>query len=290
MTRRLYIFLAALLSCVCVHAQEIKPEADTVTAPKPIVLETLQDTLAYLGKKRPINNYNLIGVTYGASFSQFIFNPPKFGLGWKFSPEYLSVTFTHHEKMFDYLPYFAFQIGAAYGHEGFFFPPDKDDPINTNNQDGATECDIRVVEIPAMAQIHVDMNMVKVLANIGFYGGYRLSIERSGPTMDMQYANKFRDYEVQFDYGLQGGAGIGFMFDPFEIHISALARYSWSSLYHPDYYSKIYYRFGTPLDIMATVGIHYQLTRRTGRSRGQLRKEAREIVSKRHAEQTSQDR
>ena len=55
-------------------------------------------------------------------------------------------------------------------------------------------------------------------------------------------------------------------------------RYSWSSLYEPDYASEYYYRFAYPLDIVITAGIYFQLTKRSGKSRAALRREAYDSV------------
>ncbi|HAY19138.1 MAG TPA: hypothetical protein DCY24_08190, partial [Rikenellaceae bacterium] len=54
--------------------------------------------------------------------------------------------------------------------------------------------------------------------------------------------------------------------------------YSWGTLYDPDYASKDYYRFAYPFDIMVTAGVYFQLTRRTGRGKAQLRREAYQQV------------
>lgn len=135
-----------------------------------------------------------------------------------------------------------------------------------------------VIEVPFMTQIHIDAAFMKFMGNIGVYGGYRRTVTRSGAGLDPQYANAFRDYERQIDYGLQGGVGIAFMFDPIEIHFNCLARYSGSNLYDPDYSSKYYYRFANPLGITATVGVHFQLTKRSGKTTGQLKRQAKEKV------------
>ena len=68
------------------------------------------------------------------------------------------------------------------------------------------------------------------------------------------------------------------MFDPVEIHINALVRWSWSSLYDPDYASPYYYRYAYPMDGILTVGVHFQLTKRSGKTSQALRQEARAIV------------
>ena len=77
------------------------------------------------------------------------------------------------------------------------------------------------------------------------------------------------------------------MFDPVEIHLGAMARWGWSNLYPPDYLDETYhpapnnsyyYRFAAPLDIMVYAGIHFQLTKRKGKTIKQLRKQAWETV------------
>ena len=67
---------------------------------------------------------------------------------------------------------------------------------------------------------------------------------------------------------------MAFVFDPFEFHINLNVRYSWGTLYDYDYASPYYYRYAYPLDLSLTGGLYFHLTRRTGRSRGQIRREA----------------
>ena len=45
-----------------------------------------------------------------------------------------------------------------------------------------------------------------------------------------------------------------------------------------NYNSEYYYRFAYPFDIIISGGIHIQLTRRTGKTRAQLKKEAKQLV------------
>ena len=144
---------------------------------------------------------------------------------------------------------------------------------------------IETYELPAMMQIHIDSAPTKIMANLGAYLGYRTSISRSGEFMDQEYAAKFRDYEYRFDYGIVGGAGIAFMLDPIELHLNVLARWSMQNLYQPDYYNETfhpyntyYYRYANPIDISVSLGVHFQLTKRTGKTNKQLKKEAKDIV------------
>lgn len=258
----------AAKSAIELSPEETKVETDTVE---------IDFSLDSLILNRPINDYSMLGVSYGVTFSNTYFNPSLHNRLFITKPNYVSVTYTKYSKMFDALPYFGLVLGFAMGNEGYAF---ESNPITgyTNNVDGATYATMKVFEVPAMAQIHIDSDPIKIMANVGIYGGWRSSIYRSGPSLDLDYATKFRSYENRLDYGMQGGAGIALMLDPIEIHLNCLVRWSWSSLYQPDYYSKYYYRFAYPIDIMATVGIHYQLTKRKGRTRGEIRSAAYDAV------------
>ncbi|NLZ19318.1 MAG: hypothetical protein GXY24_03495 [Bacteroidales bacterium] len=235
------------------------------------------DSLETAPEPSLINDYILIGVNYGVSFANMYYSPARNNRAFVTSPNYVSVTFTKFSKMFDKLPYFALVIGAAHGYEGFAFEKNPETGY-TQDLDGAEQATIEVFEIPAFAQIHADFHPGKIMANVGVYAGWRNSISRSGPNLDPAYANAFRPYEHRFDYGLQGGAGFALMFDPIEIHLNALVRWSWSSLYDPDYASPYYYRYAYPMDAIVTLGVHFQLTKRSGKTSQALRQEAKAIV------------
>jgi len=259
--KSLLFSLTLLLCALGARAQEIE-WADTVyTDPK----------------KELINDYVMIGVNYGASFTNMYYSPAKYNRAWQFKPNYVSILFTKYSKLFDQMPILGLTVGVAHGYEGFGFVRDPETG-RTQDVDGAEQGTIEVYEIPFLAQYHKDIDPLKLMASVGVYGGWRNSISRSGPNLDPQYANAFRPYEHRWEYGLQGGLGFALMFDPIEIHFNALVRWSWSTLYDPDYASPIYYRYAYPLDIIGTVGVHFQLTKRSGKTTAQLRREAREIV------------
>ena len=238
-----------------------------------------------LRRSETINDYSMIGVNYGVTFSTIYFNPTKMGTDFRFHPTYFSIMYTHYEKMFNYLPYFGITLGFSYSHEGCTFNDNPETGYPMGYVDGATDISITTVEMPAMMHFHVDAAPTKIMANVGGYVGYRTDITRSGIWMDETYANKFRDYEYRFDYGIVGGAGLAFMFDPVELHFNILARWSLQSLYQPDYYNEVfhpyntyYYRYANPVDISVTAGVYFQLTKRSGKTKKQLKKEAKEIV------------
>lgn len=232
-----------------------------------IYLDTVQVNRVF-----EINDYSMIGVEYGVSFSRMSFNPP-YTQSSLFSPNTFGIFYTRYGKMFAYLPYFGFKVGLRYSHEGYKFKENKDTQI-VPNIEGATQALMDVVEVPFMAHLHMDGLHYKVMADAGIYGGYRLNIKRTGDHVDEAIQNSFKDTDRRFDYGICGGIGFGLVFDPLEFHINANVRYSWGTIYDPDYYSKDYYRFAYPFDVMVTAGVYFQLTRRTGRGKAQLRREA----------------
>ena len=255
----------------------------SVLSPAYAQLDTLEITDEYLdtvnvARSKEINDYSLIGINYGVTFSNMIFSPSKHYRSFLFKPNHFSVMYTHYEKMFEYLPYFGFSAGFSYSHEGVAFKKDKDSGYPMGTIDGADTLSIETLDLPVLAQIHVDFAPAKMMISIGPYVGWRKSIERSGPYVPEEFTHAFQDYEYRFDYGMQGGVGFGIMFDPIEIHFNVMARWSWQSIYRPDYYSEYYYRFANPIDISATVGVCYQLTKRTGKTSAYLRKQARDIV------------
>lgn len=233
--------------------------------------------LSLSAKAQLINDYSLIGMSYGVTFSNMFYNPSKHNRAYVINPNYVSVSYTKYSKMFDSLPYFGLVLGASKGNQGFAFKQDSETGY-TQVIDEAEWGSIDLYELYSMAQIHADAEPLKFMANVGVYGGWRDRITRRGPNLAPEFTNAFRDYENQLDYGLLGGAGIALMFDPIEIHFNCYISWSWSSLYDPDYYSKVYYRYAYPMDIIATVGVHFQLSKRHGKTRAQIKKQAYDTV------------
>lgn len=265
-----------------------------------IYSEVYLDTVT-LKARTKINNYTMIGVSYGVTMTSASLNPKVSSQIRPYVPGYYSILLTHYEKMFDYLPYFGVQVGLAHGNEGYRFKPaGKEKTLYFYPNDLCSEVKIETWEIPFIAQIHFDSQFIKFMGSAGIYGGYRYSIERTmSPNVEhtifRDYIPKFEEHKYSFydtdrqwDYGIMGGAEIGFIFDPIEIHAGALVRYGWSSFFTPDSQypadseyadrNKIYYRYATPLDIIFNVSLHVHLTRRYGKTTKDLRKEAHDIV------------
>ena len=242
----------------------------------PLFSDEYLDTVK-MKKAKSINDYTMIGVQYGVSLSQMRFNPTK-RQGMLISPYNFGITYTRYGKMFGYMPYFGFQTGVLVGQDGYVFKKNKETGDYNESVDGATKAVYSYAEVPLLAHLHIDVWHLKLIVNLGLYAAYRLEVEREGERLDPQYANTFYDYDRRFDYGAKAGAGIGLILDPIEFHIQATYRASLGSLYRPNYYSEYYYRFAYPSDILITAGIHIQLTKRTGKTKAALKKEAKALI------------
>jgi hypothetical protein len=195
-------------------------------------------------------------------------------------PMNVGVFYTKYGKMFGYMPYFGMEAGLVYTTEGYQFKYNEEDDY-TYKIEGAEKAVMQVVELPVLAHMHVDFWNFKIIANIGCYAGYRLSIERfPGVTgsVSEDVAHSFLETDHRFDYGIKGGVGFGLVFDPIEIHIKAMYKHSFSSLYDPDYYSEYFYRYAYPTNFILSAGIHFHLSKRTGQTKSQLKKLAKEAV------------
>jgi len=230
-------------------------------------------------KKLVINDYTMVGVQYGVGLSQVMWNPSQ-KQDMVFVPLNFGVTVTTYGKMFGYMPFFGFQAGLFYAREGYQFEYNEERDY-TYKIEGAEKALIDVVEAPVLFQFHYDMWNFKILAQLGCYAGYRLSIERfPGKTgyVSEEVRHSFVDTDRRWDYGLKGGAGFALVFDPVEIHFQAMYKHSLSSLYEPDHYSQYYYRFAYPSNIIVSVGVHFHLTKRSGMTKAEIKKKAKDMV------------
>lgn len=223
-----------------------------------------------------LNDYMMIGVEGGVGFNRMQFNPP-YTQDWRYVPEYFEVNFVRYGKLFGYMPYFGLKVGAAYGHEGYKMKMNEDTGY-ISRISGATECVYDIAEVHTLAHIHYDISHFKLMLDLGPYGGKRLNIERIGELVSDENRFSFLDTDRRFDFGVKAGAGFALVFDPVEFHVNAKVRYSWSNLFEPNYRSEYYYSFAYPLDVMVSAGLYFQISRKSGKTKAVLRKEAKTIV------------
>ena len=230
-------------------------------------------------KKLKLNDYSMIGVQYGAGLSQVMWNPSQ-NQQMIIMPMNVGVTYTLYGKMFGYMPYFGFQAGIFYGKEGYQFEYNEEKDY-TYKIEGAEKAVFEMIEVPVLSHLHIDFWHMKIIAQIGCFAGYRLSVERfpghtGNVSPDVQHS--FLPTDNRFDYGLKGGLGFGLVFEPIELHFQAMYKHSFSSLYEPDYYSEYYYRYAYPTNLIISAGIHFHLTKRSGMTKKELRQKAKSIV------------
>lgn len=288
--KRFCTILLAIAAALVPHAaksQDLAHAQDTASMSRAalmeervqeIITDAQLDTIN-VKKKLVINDYAMIGFQYGVGLSQVMWNP-KQKQDMLFVPVNAGVTVTKYAKMFGFLPYFGFQAGLFYAREGYRFKYDKDNDY-TYTVEGAEKAIMDVIEVPLLLQCHVDLWNFKFMVNLGCYGGYRLAIERfpgKSGSVAPEVQHSFLPTDRRWDYGIKGGVGFGLVFDPVEIHIQAMYKHSMSTLYNPDYYSEYYYRFAYPTNIVISAGVHFQITKRTGKTKAQLKKMARDMV------------
>lgn len=266
-----------LSSFIISNAQEtsrLLPEGLTVESVSDKMLDSLD-----VRKKLVINDYTMIGIQYGVNLSQVSWNPPQ-SQDMLLLPMNLGITITTYGKMFGYMPFFGFQTGIYYTKEGYQFEYNEEKDY-TYKIEGAEKAVYDVIEVPLMMHGHYDLWNFKIFANLGCFAGYRMAIHRfPGLTGNVspEVEHSFVATDRKWDYGIKGGVGFGLVFDPFEIHFQAMYKYSLGTLYDPDHYSDIYYRYAYPTNIVISAGIHFHLTKRSGKTKKELRQEAYDMV------------
>ena len=279
--KRLLPYILLITAAATTYAQNsITPITDGITTIEYVdrLTDEQLDTID-VKKKLSINDYTLIGIQYGAGLSRFSFNPKQENDG-VILPYNIGITFTKYGKMFGYMPYFGFQTGLFFAQDAYQFTYNEEYDY-TSKIENSEKAVIDVIEVPVMFQFHYDLWNFKIMANLGCYGGYRLAIHRfpgeSGNVKD-EMVNSFAEHDRRWDYGLKGGVGFGLVFDPIEIHFQASYKHSFSSLYEPNHYSEYYYRFAYPSNIVVSVGIQYHLTKRSGRTKAEIKQMAMDMV------------
>ena len=232
-----------------------------------------------LPKKAQINDYWIVGVHGGVSVQHGFFNPPRQVSFFPNKPVY-GVSITRFATMMNTFPNLGMELGFQHNYEGYQFKEfEVDGRRYRSDIDGAYEAVIEVPEVFLVTHGHFDMGQyAKINIKAGLFGGYRTSITRDGPYMVEDIAHSFQDTDNRWTYGVQGGLGLGFMFDPIEVHLNVQVKWGWSPYYQPNKYSPYYYRFAYPMDGAVTLGVYYQLTKRRGHTHGQLRRLAREVL------------
>ena len=170
-------------------------------------------------------------------------------------PTYLNFSFlyTYYHPMWDQFPFFGLQVGVNYSEQGYCMPGLHSVLLDTTRY--------RVLTIPVVSQFHIDFWKMRLLVNLGAFGGYRLSAKESFYEGEHERINRdyaYDCYDIRVDYGFIGGGGLSYRANPFEIHLECNYHYSLSMLYHPKKISNASYIYIYPHQLLFSVALHYQ--------------------------------
>lgn len=205
-----------------IFAQDIVESPDTLIIAKKV--EKKYKSIHMLGVKY---SYNISGVNFTPSLGEVDIN----------TPINISLLYTYYHDLWDFLPNFGLQFGVKYGEEGY------SSTYSYNEK-------YKILEFPLISQFRIDFSRFRFLINIGTYYGYRLSTDKEGG---------FDQYDIRHDYGVIGGAGLGFVFNPFELHLEGNYKYSFCSVYHTNKISDEYWLFGYSHNIMISLALFIHL-------------------------------
>ena len=302
--RKYIILTTLLLAALPLCAQEnnsgkkkrtVDPDQEFFHLPDSVTDEYLDN--ANLPKLAKINDYWIIGVHGGVSLENGYFNPPRPVELHLRMPVY-GISITRFATMMNTFPNLGMELGFQHNYEGYKFKEyegeakDGTKEIRKYDIDGFHEAYMEVPEVFLLTHGHVDLGrFVKINLKAGMFAGYRMNITRirdsQFPPRDESefqteyapFANSFRDTDIRWTYGFQGGAGLGLMLDPVEFHLGVQFKWGWSPYYSPDVVNRYVYRYAYPLDGAVTFGVYYQLTKRRGHTRSSLRRMARQYVT-----------
>jgi len=167
-----------------------------------------------------------------------------------------SILYTYYHPMWEMFPYFGLQTGINFSEQGFLTPGDHPELYDAYRY--------KVFTIPLTSQFHVDFWKMRLLVNIGAYGGYRLSAKEvlyttTGEEIKRDYV--FDCYDTRLDYGFTGGGGLSYRIDPFEIQFECNYSYSLSTLYSPKKLSNSYYIYVYPHQLIFSLGLFFRLSK-----------------------------
>ena len=229
--------------------------------------------------KLKLNDYWMIGAFGGVSMEKGFFNPDRYTNLYLNYPAF-GVSIARYATMFGVFPNMGTELGVMMDYEGYEFKEyESNGQTYRSTTDGAYSAVMRVPEAFLLSHFHAEFgDHFKGMLKIGLYGGYRIDVHREGPAVAAEYVNGFTDHDKRWSYGVRAGLGFGLVFEPVEIHIMGMAKWGWSPYYAPDYYSPYYYRYAYPLNFNVTLGVYFHLSKRYGRSHGELRRLARETI------------
>jgi len=186
---------------------------------------------------KKFKSLHMLGVKYSYDLCSVSSNP-SIDEGYYLSPLNFSLLYTYYHPLWDQLSVFGLQAGVKYGHQGYVSP-----------YVGFGQID-EYVQLPLISQFKIDFSPMRLLIDIGPYYAYKLRTDKEGG---------FDQYDIRHDYGIIGGAGIAFVFHPFEVQVEANYQYSLCSMYHTYKTSDVYWVLTYPRNIIFSAALFVHL-------------------------------
>lgn len=185
---------------------------------------------------------HLIGVRYDYSFTD-VSMTPDMGTKGVNSPVNIAVLYTYYHPLWNVIDIFGLQTGLRYTRYGF---------VNSEYNFSRFQQTVSVIELPLISAFHIDLGEhFRILLSIGPFIGYRFSTTKE---------NGFDCFDNRIDYGIQGGAGLAYIFGRrFELHLEGTFHYSLSMLYHPEKMSSISWLYSYPWQASISLGLHVKI-------------------------------
>ena len=185
---------------------------------------------------------HLIGVRYDFSFTG-VSMTPDMGIKSINSPLNIAVLYTYYHPLWGAYDFFGLQTGLRYSKYGF---------VNDEYQFEHFEQTVTFVELPFLSAFHIDLGEhFRILLSLGPFVGYRFATTKD---------NGFDCFDIRFDYGIVGGAGLAYILGKrIEFHLEGAFHYSLSMLYHPEKMSSTSWIYSYPWEASINFGVHFKI-------------------------------
>ncbi|HIZ86042.1 MAG TPA: PorT family protein [Candidatus Coprenecus stercoravium] len=185
---------------------------------------------------------HLIGIRYDFAFTGVQITPDM-GIKSINSPFNIAVLYTYYHPLWGVYDFFGLQTGLRYSKYGF---------VNGEYQFQHFEQTVSFVELPFLSAFHVDIGEhFRILISLGPFIGYRFATTKD---------NGFDCFDIRFDYGIVGGAGVAYIVNKWlELHLEGAYHYSLSMLYHPEKLSSISWIYSYPWQASINFGVHFKI-------------------------------
>lgn len=205
---------------------------------------SFKDAMPVTIKDSTILNMHIIGVKYGYGISNVGFSQDIDHKSIN-APFNIGIYYTYYHSLWGYMPYFGLNTGIELTELGYTEIKKEEDVIT--NQ---IEHRYKAIDIPLMTQFRVDFWRMRAMLGIGAYGSYITSY--SGGDIP-ETTNKF-------GCGIVGNFGIGFKFNPLELHLDVGYKYSLSHLLNPQINSTEYWLYTHANQLKISIGLFYNLS------------------------------